>query len=531
MNLQELRELIRDYTQGCSHEDVNKSLSEKKVSKEQLLELLCHQDPVRSMAMHGMNKIFTPAKENVDTKFQLNTFEKGLIIFSVIQILGWVAADLRMNYILEHLGFIAFLLGTKALFVYLDKRAEQFAELTEKNKPKVEYIALREGKKVKVEEGEIVVGDLVYLKAGIRIPVDGLMVTGNSLTVNETAVSGDPQNITKKPLGKSRDNTACPILLSHTNVINGCGWMVAVSIGEKTSGYARQCVDAHQNFREDLYESMSRTRIEFLYIGYSKVFRNILIMTSVLVPFLCAVYLFTTGGEHSIILQISRYFMYGATIVYFSQQFLVEKAYDKYFKYCCFDLSAIGIYLNKPDCFEEVQKIKTLVLNRSGILTTNEYILQKLWLGNEIAEFEQNFEDLEITKPLQADEATVEILTRALLGNIDEVMPNKIDRAFVRFLISIVGITDEELPGQIASNYDPSNFRVYANSDNKRMMTLIDKVSGDKRLLIKGAFEDLYRQCTYFIDDEGNQKKIDNDTRERITNELNAAQSECMIPI
>lgn len=164
-------------------------------------------------------------------------------------------------------------------------------------------------------------------------------------------------------------------------------------------------------------------------------------------------------------------------------------------------------------------------------MTTNEYILQKLWLGDEIAEFEQNFEDLEITKPLQADEATVEILTQAILGNVDEVMPNKIDRSFIRFLVSIVGITEEELPGQIATNYDMSNFRVFANSDNKRMMTLIDKVSGDKKLLVKGDFEDLYRQCTFYIDDEGNQKRIDNDTRDRIKSDIANAQTECMIPV
>lgn len=149
--------------------------------------------------------------------------------------------------------------------------------------------------------------------------------------------------------------------------------------------------------------------------------------------------------------------------------------------------------------------------------------MQKLWLGNEIAEFEQNFEDLEITKPLQADEATVEILTQALLGNIDEVMPDSIDRAFIRFLISIVGITEEELPDQVGSG---DNFRTFATSSSPRMMTLTSKVSGDKKLLIKGSFNHLYRQCTYYINDEGTQCKIDNDTRDRIKCQIEDAMTE-----
>lgn len=64
-------------------------------------------------------------------------------------------------------------------------------------------------------------GDMIYLKAGIRIPVDGLMMKGSSLIVNEAAILGEPQNSIKKPVDKLKDNHSCPLLLSHTNVING----------------------------------------------------------------------------------------------------------------------------------------------------------------------------------------------------------------------------------------------------------------------------------------------------------------------
>lgn len=493
MNVNDLRDIIRDYSQDCGHIEVNDRLNAMHVVKDDLSRILHANDTARSMATFGMNKIFVPDKE-ITGQFELNKFEKLIIAVCLVQILLWTVLDLSAVYITEFVGVIFFLLLAKHLNLYLDKKAEECSDLTEKNKPKLEYIVQREGKRVKIEECEIVVGDLIYLKAGIRVPVDGLMVTGNSLIVNESAISGEPQNYIKKPVEKCNDDASCPVLLSHTHIINGCAWMIVVSIGEKTSGYARQCIEAHQNYKEDFFESMSRTKIEFLYLGYSKVFRNILIMTSIMTTVLCVVYLFCTPGEHYVILQVLRYLTQAMMLIYFGQQFLVEKAYDKYFKYCCYDLSATGIYLNKPECFEEVQKIKRLVFNRSGILTTNEYILQKLWLGNEVAEFEQNFEDLEITKPLQADETTVEILTQALLGNIDEVLPNKIDRAFVRFLVSIVGITEEELSSQISTTYNQSNFRSFANADNRRMMTLIDKTSGDKKLLIKGSFEDLYRQ-------------------------------------
>ena len=51
--------------------------------------------------------------------------------------------------------------------------------------------------------------------------------------------------------------------------------MVVVSVGEKSTGYARQAVFAHQNFGESEFENISRTKIEFLHHGYNKVLRNV----------------------------------------------------------------------------------------------------------------------------------------------------------------------------------------------------------------------------------------------------------------
>mmetsp|Transcript_5839 Transcript_5839/g.5006 ORF Transcript_5839/g.5006 Transcript_5839/m.5006 type:complete len:167 (+) Transcript_5839:310-810(+) len=155
--------------------------------------------------------------------------------------------------------------------------------------------------------------------------------------------------ILNKALGNCKGDTSCPILLSHTHVINGCGWMISISIGDKTSGYARQCVEAHQNFREDFFDTISRTKIEFLYIGYSKVFRNILILTSLTISILSISYLYRIPSLQGYLINLGRYFLQGIIIVYYSQQFLCEKAYDKYFKYCCYGLSGVGIYLNKPE--------------------------------------------------------------------------------------------------------------------------------------------------------------------------------------
>lgn len=42
--------------------------------------------------------------------------------------------------------------------------------------PKADYVVMREGLRVTIAEDEILVGDLIYLKLGMKVPVDGLMV-------------------------------------------------------------------------------------------------------------------------------------------------------------------------------------------------------------------------------------------------------------------------------------------------------------------------------------------------------------------
>jgi magnesium-transporting ATPase (P-type) len=152
--------------------------------------------------------------------------------------------------------------------------------------------------KVKIEEGDIVVGDVIYLRAGIRIPVDGIFVIGNSLYVNESSISGETQNVSKKPIHDLEDDSCSSILISHTNITNGCGWMVAVSIGDKSFGYARQCVLAHHNQQDSHLNSLSRTKLEFLKIGYYKAMQSIYAIIIVLFVLLIVVYLYKVNQEY-----------------------------------------------------------------------------------------------------------------------------------------------------------------------------------------------------------------------------------------
>src|SRR5213075_1378109 len=64
-------------------------------------------------------------------------------------------------------------------------------------RPKTAHV-MREGKETDVAVEEVVVGDLVIVKPGEKVPVDGIVTEGAS-AVNESMLTGEPIPVAKKP--------------------------------------------------------------------------------------------------------------------------------------------------------------------------------------------------------------------------------------------------------------------------------------------------------------------------------------------
>jgi P-type E1-E2 ATPase len=59
---------------------------------------------------------------------------------------------------------------------------------------------LRDGVRTTVNIDNIKVGDLVYLKAGMSIPVDGVVIYGSGIETNEAPMTGESEDRKKEPL-------------------------------------------------------------------------------------------------------------------------------------------------------------------------------------------------------------------------------------------------------------------------------------------------------------------------------------------
>nr|GMC94645.1 calcium-transporting ATPase 10, plasma membrane-type-like isoform X1 [Ipomoea batatas] len=85
---------------------------------------------------------------------------------------------------------------------------------------------IRNGRRVPISIFEIVVGDVVPLKIGDQVPADGLLISGHSLALDESSMTGESKIIHK--------DSKTPFLMSGCKVADGYGTMLVISVGRNT---------------------------------------------------------------------------------------------------------------------------------------------------------------------------------------------------------------------------------------------------------------------------------------------------------
>nr|GMC51997.1 calcium-transporting ATPase 9, plasma membrane-type-like isoform X1 [Ipomoea batatas] len=105
------------------------------------------------------------------------------------------------------------------------RQSLQFQNLNEeKRNIKVEVI--RGGRREKMSIYELVVGDIIPLKIGDQVPADGILISGHSLAIDESSMTGESKLMQK--------DSKSPFLLAGCKVADGAGTMLVTGVGINT---------------------------------------------------------------------------------------------------------------------------------------------------------------------------------------------------------------------------------------------------------------------------------------------------------
>ncbi|CAL5087546.1 unnamed protein product [Urochloa decumbens] len=105
------------------------------------------------------------------------------------------------------------------------RQSLQFQHLNEE-KQNIQVEVIRGGKRIGASIFDLVVGDVVPLKIGDQVPADGILISGHSLAIDESSMTGESKIVHK--------DQRTPFLMSGCKVADGYGSMLVTGVGTNT---------------------------------------------------------------------------------------------------------------------------------------------------------------------------------------------------------------------------------------------------------------------------------------------------------
>mmetsp|Transcript_12255 Transcript_12255/g.42510 ORF Transcript_12255/g.42510 Transcript_12255/m.42510 type:complete len:1092 (+) Transcript_12255:149-3424(+) len=344
---------------------------------------------------------------------------------------------------------------------------------------------LRNGQPLAVPANDIVVGDLVTLTAGDKLPADGVFVAGSKLKTNESAMTGEPIDIAKNA---DKD----PFLLSGTTVSEGSGTMLAVAVGSRSQWGAiiKQLVQEPED--TPLQDRLNELVVLVGNFG----------MGSAILTFIASMIRWTIhGAEHDDWegVEVLDFLINSVTIVVVAIPEGLPLAITLGLAFAMRKMMQDQNLVRKLEACETMGSATQLNADKTGTLTQNRMTVMEVWTSGTIHTtlpppgLSKEYTDLLAKNMALNSDAN---LSMGKNGRIEH-LGNKTECALLQFV--------EQLGHNYKSLRDgqPVLHRFHFTSASKRMSTAVREGEGKQRLHVKGASEIVVALCKKIMHVDG----------------------------
>ena len=207
----------------------------EKINQEQIVTGLSEKDVQKKLASEGYNEL--PSKRKNGFIFLLFDVVKEPMLLLLI-VSGIIY--LFLGSIEDALMLVSFIVVVVGITIYQERKTEKALEAL-KNLSSPRALVIREGKQVNIPGREVVVGDIIVLKEGNRVPADALVFSCANLLIDESLLTGEsvPVRKTEVSINKAPDSMRpggdnIPFVYSGTVIIQGQGLAKVISAGANT---------------------------------------------------------------------------------------------------------------------------------------------------------------------------------------------------------------------------------------------------------------------------------------------------------
>ncbi|THG15819.1 hypothetical protein TEA_007994 [Camellia sinensis var. sinensis] len=352
-------------------------------------------------------------------------------------------------------------------------------------------LVVRGGRRENISIYDIVVGDVIPLKIGDQVPADGIIISGHSLAIDESSMTGESKIIHK--------DQKAPFLLSGCKVADGAGTMLVTGVGINTEWGLLMA-----SISEDTGEE---TPLQVRLNGVATFVGIVGLAVAVFVLAILLARYFTGNSKNP-----------DGTVQFIRGTTSISDAVDGAIKIVTIAVTIVvvavpeglplAVTLTLSAC-ETMGSATTICSDKTGTLTLNQMTVVEAYIGrNKINTFEDSSQfDMMVTSLLHDAIAqnTAGSVFPAKSGGGIEVSGSPTEKAILQWGVKLGMNFDVVRSESTILHVSPFN------SEKKRGGVALKKTDSEFLVHWKGAAEIILASCTEYLDSNGHLQSIDND--------------------
>ncbi|XP_058081712.1 calcium-transporting ATPase 10, plasma membrane-type-like [Magnolia sinica] len=421
----------------------------------------------------------------------------------------------------DGLGIVASILLVVFVTATSDYRQSlQFKDL-DKEKKKISIQVTRNGYRQKLSIYDLLPGDIVHLAIGDQVPTDGLFVSGFSVLINESSLTGESD-----PVVVNDEN---PFLLSGTKVQDGSCKMLVTTVGMRTQwGKLMATLSEGGDDETPLQVKLNGVATIIGKIGLLFAIVTFAVMVqSLLSRKIYEGTQWSWSGDD--LLQMLEYFAVAVTIVVVAVPEGLPLAVTLSLAFAMKKMMNDKALVRHLAACETMGSATNICSDKTGTLTTNRMTVVKACICGIIKEASDSKDARSMFSEIP--DFAMKTLLQSIFNNTGgEVVINKdrkreilgtpTEAALLEFALSLGGDFQAERQEPKIVKIEPFN------SERKRMAVVLQLPGGGFRAHCKGASEIVLAACDKVIDRTGQVVPLDEaslghlkDTIERFASE------------
>jgi len=390
---------------------------------------------------------------------------------------------------------IAIMIANGVASVSESKQEGKASALKEEEEAKETAKVIRDGKLEEIHVSEVVVGDIVFLQAGDKIPADGVIIDG-SVKVDQAALNGETEEAEKIPLPEGAEYDIKDLLNKYyayrgTVVCGGEAYMEIKVVGDKTL-FGELALEVQEDTRETPLQvklgKLAKQISTFGYVGAICIVVGILAKTLL------------TGGMPEGIFEWVRLILDAVTVAVTIIVCAVPEGLPMLtsilLSFQSLRMAKDNVLVRKINGLETAGSLSILFSDKTGTITKGRLSVVELATGNV-----KVYTELKAMPSILAADvvAGVGINNSAIASGNSIIGGNSTDRALMAFLVA------SEVAGQV-NKEEVHSFNAFDSSKKYSSVTLSH--GGKSVTYIKGAPEKIIERCTYYVDENGEVKEL-----------------------